>query len=36
VWDWTAMTSAVDSPCGSSRPIGVNTLSFSISALRTA
>lgn len=36
VWDWGAMTSHLDCPAGSNPSIGVNALSFSISALLTA
>jgi hypothetical protein len=36
IWDWGAMTSALDCPNGSSPSIGVNALSLSISALLTA
>ena len=36
VWNWGAMTSALDCPSGSSPSFGVNALSLQISALLTA
>lgn len=36
IWDWGAMTSALDAPSGSSPSIGANALSLSLSALLTA